>query len=174
MDCTVWNERHRTRLAFRRPGAGAHRDIERGKVPSVTTPVSPFLYCFTMSWWVGGSLRTCSFLFFSLGAAAATKSVLKQSEVPATGSSFYVSVLYTATLRTPTAAVVHGCLYFCPLDCDASVMVVDCAAVKMGCMLEKYIPAEGLQQSTCSFLFFGRGVAAAAAACCCCCPQNQY
>ena len=34
MNCTVWNERHRTRLAFRRPGAGAHRDIERGKVPS--------------------------------------------------------------------------------------------------------------------------------------------
>ena len=34
MDCTVWNERHRTRLACRRPGAGAHRDIERGKVPS--------------------------------------------------------------------------------------------------------------------------------------------
>ena len=33
MDCTVWNERHRTRLACRRPGAGAHRDIERGKVP---------------------------------------------------------------------------------------------------------------------------------------------
>ena len=24
-----------------------------------------------MSWWVGGSLRTCSFLFFGLGAAAA-------------------------------------------------------------------------------------------------------
>ena len=34
MDCTVWNERHRTRLACRRPGAGAHRDIEWGKVPS--------------------------------------------------------------------------------------------------------------------------------------------
>ena len=33
MDCTVWNERHSTRLACRRPGAGAHRDIERGKVP---------------------------------------------------------------------------------------------------------------------------------------------
>ena len=32
--CTIWNELHRTRLAFRRPGAGAHRDIERGKVPS--------------------------------------------------------------------------------------------------------------------------------------------
>ena len=34
VDCTVWNERHKTRLACRRPGAGAHRDIERGKVPS--------------------------------------------------------------------------------------------------------------------------------------------
>ena len=30
-------------------------------------------------------------------------------------------------------------LRFCPLDCDASVMVVDCAAVETGCMLEKYI-----------------------------------
>ena len=57
-----------------------------------------------------------------------TKSVLKQTEVPATVSSFYVSVLYTAMLRTSIAAVL-GCLYFCPLDCDASVMVVDCAAV---------------------------------------------
>ena len=37
---------------------------------STTTAVSPFLYCFTMSSWVGGSLRTCSFLFFALGAAA--------------------------------------------------------------------------------------------------------
>ena len=34
VDCTVWNERHRTRLACRRPGAGAHGDIERGKVSS--------------------------------------------------------------------------------------------------------------------------------------------
>ena len=34
MDCTVWNEHHRTRLACRRPGPGAHRDIERGKVPN--------------------------------------------------------------------------------------------------------------------------------------------
>ena len=33
MDCTVWTERHRTRLACRRPGE-AHRDIERGKVSS--------------------------------------------------------------------------------------------------------------------------------------------
>ena len=66
-------------------------------------------------------------------------SVLKQREVPATVSSFYVSVLYTAMLRTFIAAVVLGCSYFCPLDCDASVMVVDCAAVETGCMLEKHM-----------------------------------
>ena len=66
-----------------------------------------------------------------------TTSVLKQREVPATVSSFYVSVLYTAMLRTSIAAVVLGCFYFCPLDCDASVMVVDCAAVDTACMLEK-------------------------------------
>ena len=68
-----------------------------------------------------------------------TTSVLKQGEVPATVSSFYVSVLYTAMLRTSIAAVVLGSFYSCPLDCDASVMVVDCAAVETGCMLEKYI-----------------------------------
>ena len=66
-------------------------------------------------------------------------SVLKQREVPATVSSFYVSILYTAMLRTSIAAVVLGCFYFCPLDCDASVMFFDCAAVETGCMLEKYI-----------------------------------
>ena len=71
-----------------------------------------------------------------------TTSVLTQREVPATVSSFYVFTLYTAMLRTSIAAVL-GCLYFCPLDCDASVMVVDCAAVKTRCMLEKYIPAKG-------------------------------
>ena len=41
-------------------------------------------------------------------------------------------------LGTSIAAVVLGCFYFCPLDCDASIMVVDCAAVETGCMLEKY------------------------------------
>ena len=41
-------------------------------------------------------------------------------------------------LRTSIAAAVPGCFYFCPLHCDASVMVVDCAAVETGCMLEKY------------------------------------
>ena len=86
-----------------------------------------------------------------------TKSVLKQREVPATVSSFYVSVLYTAMLRTSIAAVV-----FCPLDCDASVMVVDCAAVKTGCMLEKYIPAKGCNKIRAHFYFWPRR-------CCCCC-----
>ena len=82
-----------------------------------------------------------------------TKSVLKQREVPSTVSSFYVSVLYTAMLRTSSAAVVLGCFYFCPLDCDASVMVVDCAAVKTGCMLEKYIPAKGCNKVRVHFYF---------------------
>ena len=67
-----------------------------------------------------------------------TTPVLKQREVSATVSSFHVSVLDTAMLRTSIAAVVLGCFYFYPLDCDASVMVVYCAAVETGCMLEKY------------------------------------
>ena len=61
-----------------------------------------------------------------------TTSVLKQREVPATLSSFYVSVPYTAMLGTSVDAV-------CPLDCDNPIMFVDCAAVETGCMLEKYI-----------------------------------
>ena len=68
-----------------------------------------------------------------------TTSVLKQREVPATVSSFCVSVLYTAMLLTSIAPVVLGCFYFCPLDCDASVTIADCAAVETGCMPEKYI-----------------------------------
>ena len=66
-----------------------------------------------------------SFLFFGRGAAAnnnfllaallvllvlvlLTTSVLKQREVPATVSSFYVSAVCTAMLRTSIAAVVFG------------------------------------------------------------------
>ena len=101
-----------------------------------------------------------------------TTSVLKQREVPATVSSFYVSVLRTAMLRTSISAVVLGCFLFCPLDCDASVMVVDCAAVETGCMLEKYVAFPLLLLSFASiavaavengyaFFFWSR--------CCCCC-----
>ena len=80
-----------------------------------------------------------------------TTSVLKQREIPSTVSSFYVSVLRTAMIRTSTSAVVLGCFFFCPLDCDASVMVVDCAAVETGCMLEKYIVFFSVSATT-SFL----------------------
>ena len=58
-----------------------------------------------------------------------TTSVLKPTEVPDTVSSFYFFVLYTAMLRTSVAARVLGCFNFCLLDCDASVLVVDSAAV---------------------------------------------
>ena len=81
-----------------------------------------------------------------------TTSVLRQREVPATVSPFYVSVLYTAMLRTSIAAVVLGCFYFCHLDCGASVMVGDCAAVETGCMLEKY--RKYLSPSPLLLLFF--------------------
>ena len=59
-----------------------------------------------------------------------TTSVLTQRVVPATVSS-YVAVLYTAMLRTPIAAVVLDCFYFCLLNCVAPVMFVDCAAVEL-------------------------------------------
>ena len=116
-----------------------------------------------------------------------TTSVLKQREVPDTVSSFYVSVVYTAMLRTSIAAVVLGCFYFCALDCAASVTVVDCAAVETGFMLKKYVTSPLLLLSFGSvavtavekgyaFVFFGRGAAAAAnhfacwlRYCCCWC-----
>ena len=122
-------------------------------------------------------------------------SVLKQREIPATASSFHVSVLYTAMLRTSIAAVVIGCFYFRPLDCDFAFMVVDYTAVETGCMLEKYVTSPLLLPSFASvavaavekgyaFVFFGRGAAAAAnnfscwlRYCCCwclCCFQRQY
>ena len=44
-----------------------------------------------------------------------------------------------AVLRTSIPPVVLGCFYFRPLDCDASILVVDCAAVETGCMLKKYV-----------------------------------
>ena len=68
--------------------------------------------------------------------AAYNVSTEAESEVPATAFCFRVSVLYAAMLRTSIAAVVIGCFYFRPLDCDIAFMVVDCAAVDTGCMLE--------------------------------------
>ena len=74
-----------------------------------------------------------------------TTSVLKQRELPATVPSIYGSVLYTAMLRTSIAAVVLGCFYLCPLDCDIPVVAVGCAAVETGCMLQKYKMVAHLQ-----------------------------
>ena len=56
-------------------------------------------------------------------------------------------------LWTSIAAVVLGSFYFCPLDCDASVMVDDFAAVQTGCMLQKYIPAKGCNKIRRHFFF---------------------
>ena len=58
-------------------------------------------------------------------------------------------------LGTSIAAVVLGCFYSCPSDSDASALVIDCAAVMTGCMLEKII--KSLQRNTCSSWFFGLG-----------------
>ena len=99
--------------------------------------------------------------YFLVEVLLLTTSVLKQREVPATVSSLYVSVFNTAMLRTSIAAVVLGCFYFGPLACDASVMVVDCAAVETGCMLEKYVPAKGCNKYVLIFIFWSRW-------CCCC------
>ena len=82
------------------------------------------------------------FLVVCATAAAGTCAACNISTMAesGTGYSFLLlrSVLYTAMLRTSIAAVVLCCFYLCPLDCDASVIVVDCAAVETGCMLEKY------------------------------------
>ena len=130
-----------------------------------------------------------------------TTSVLKQREVPDAVSPFHVSVVYTAMLRTSIASVVHGCFYFCPSNCVASVVVVDCAAVETGCLLEKYIkyfspyplslmlfPLRSLLlllllRKDMHFFFFGGGAAAAnhlscwLRCCCCwclCCLKHHY
>ena len=78
------------------------------------------------------------------------------------------------------AAAVLGCFYFCPLDRDASVMVVDCAAVETGRMLEKYIKVFFSVSTTTTFLcVYSIAVAAVEkgylvcifvfwARCCCC------
>ena len=133
-------------------------------------------------WW--GFCGCLSFFFLAgllllLVLVLLTTSVLKQRKVPATVSCPHVSVLYTAMLRTSIAAVVLCCFYLCPLDCDASVIVVDCAAVETGCMLEKYHKSPFLRiryfqccfrcvysiavaavEKGYTFLFFGGGAAA--------------
>ena len=74
-----------------------------------------------------------------------TTSALKQRDVPATVSSFYVSVVYTAVPWTSIAAAVLRCFYFCPLDCDIPLVVVDRVAVETKCMPERYKMVAHLQ-----------------------------
>ena len=101
-------------------------------------------YCYFL--WVGSiavAVGEKGYAFFLLGSlllllvlVVLTTSVLKLREVPATVSSFYVAVPYTAMLATSADAVFLSCFLFCPLDCYNPVMVVACAAVETGCMLE--------------------------------------
>ena len=63
-------------------------------------------------------------------------SVLKQRQLPATVSSFYVSVLYIAMLRMSNVAVVLECFYFCPL------VIQGCAiqgCVIQGCVIQECV-----------------------------------
>ena len=93
---------------------------------------------------VGGWITSYVFIFISWSRCCCcccllllpTTSVLKRREM----------------LGTSIAAVVLGCFYFCRLDCDASVMVVDCADVETGCMLEKYVTSPLLLLSFASIL----------------------
>ena len=45
-------------------------------------------------------------------------------------------------------------LRFCPLECDASVIGVDCAAVETGCIPGEYIPAKGCNKIRAHFYFW--------------------
>ena len=68
-----------------------------------------------------------------------TTSVLKPREVPATVSSSYVAVLYTAIFGRLSLLLFLTASISVFLNCVASVMSVDCAAVEKGCMLETEI-----------------------------------
>ena len=106
------------------------------------TTISTFLCVYSIA--VAAVKKGYAFFFFGRGAAA--YNISTEAERGA-GYCFFLlrSVLYTAMLRTSIAAVVLGCLYFCLLDCDIPVMIVDCAAVETGCMLEKYKMVAHLQ-----------------------------
>ena len=109
-----------------------------------------------------GAAAANHFLVGCAAAAAACAAYNISTEAErATGYCFFLllSVLFIAMLLTSIAAVVLGCFYFCPLGCDASGMLVDCAAVETGCMLEKYITVATKYEFL--FIFWSR--------CCCCC-----
>ena len=126
--------------------------LKRREVPATTTAVSfasilllLLLFRRDMHFYLLVKVLLLLIIFLigcaSAAAAACAAYNISTEAKRGTGYCFFLLrlCLYTAMLRTPIAGVVLGCFYFCPLDCDASVMVVDCAAVETGCMLEKYV-----------------------------------
>ena len=87
--------------------------MHAGKIHEVFSPSPLLLLSFASTQFLLLPLRRDMHFYFLVEVLLLT-SVLKQREVPATVSSFYVSVLNTAMLRASTAAVVLGCFYFCP------------------------------------------------------------
>ena len=101
--------------------------MHAGKIRNVSATTT-FLCVYSIA--VAADEKGYAFLFVGRGAAAANHfscwlrccccwclcclqhTVVKQREVAATVSSFYVSVLYNKMLRTSIAAVVLGCFYF--------------------------------------------------------------
>ena len=71
--------------------------------------------------------NTCSFRFFGLGAAA----------VRAAAAAHNISTEAERDAWDVYCCCCSWLLLFLSYTCDASVMVVDCAAVETGCMLEK-------------------------------------
>ena len=150
--------------------AGAHRDIERGKVPSAArvacvprsacTSVGQNSNKLNLSVKSGTMGRIVGYIYTSIYYCCKSFSVLLHDVMVGGWIASYVFIFIfwsrcccccclmlllptTSVLKrremlgTSIAVVVLGCFDFCPLDCDASVMVVDCAAVETGCMLEK-------------------------------------
>ena len=93
MDCIVWNERHRTRLACRRPGAGARTYIH---IYYCCKSFPVLLHDVMVGGWIASYVFI--FIFWSRCCCCCcvllllpTTSVLKRREVPPTVSSFSVS-----------------------------------------------------------------------------------
>ena len=115
------------------------------------------------------------------GAAGACAAYISTEAERGTGYSFFLlrfcRLQCAAMLPTSIPAVVLGCFSFSPLDCDASVMVVDCAAVETGYMLEKNIKVFfSVSATTIFFCVYSIAVAAVEKGCifgfwsrCCCC-----
>ena len=88
--------------------------------------------------------NACSFLFFGRGAAAAAHNISTEAERGITFSFLVAALLLLFTHREGYAE--NNKIGFCFLFDTGTqsiafsvVVVVDCAAVETGCMLEKYI-----------------------------------